>query len=142
MLLFYGMCGFLAMEFDTELMSWLNKRTERSHHDVILVDCFVFMLVKIRKQGNVRLTVDGQFHNRFWKAIDKTYNYQLFHPKKQKQSQVPLFQFYYHVAVKQQLITVDNQQGKISSRGIEFLNQPPPEQLAFLLNHIWSNSVR
>ncbi|MGO4888224.1 hypothetical protein ACJ2A9_10740 [Anaerobacillus sp. MEB173] len=127
----------MAIMIDTELISWLNKQTESSEHNVILVESFVFMLMKIKRQGYVRVMNDGEIHRRFWRALDRTYNYQLFHPKKKRQREVALFQFYYEVAIRAQFIKIENDKAVITEMGEKFLHLPKREQLAFLLNKIW-----
>lgn len=122
-------------ELNAEVVQWLNKKTTSSNNKIVLVEGFCFMLLKIKIQRSVRL-VDGDcFHQRFWKSLDRTLNYDLH--RKKKGVSVSLYEFYYDVSVSEGFVTLENGRAFITDKGIDFLQQPLEEQLSFLLSKMW-----
>lgn len=121
-------------ELNADVVQWLNQKTISSSGRVVLLDGFSFMLSKIKLQGSVRLARGDSFHQRFWKSVDRTLNYNLLRKKKLP---ISLYEFYYKVSVSEELIYLENGLAKITTKGIDFLEKPYEEQLDFLLSKIW-----
>lgn len=122
-------------EINTDVVHWLNQKTKSSNHRVVLLDGFIFMLTKIKLQGSVRLVKENYFHQRFWKSLDKTLNYNLY--RKKKKVTVHLYDFYFAVSVSEGFLLIEDGKAKITNKGFEFLHLSSEEQLSFLLSKIW-----
>lgn len=123
-------------EINLNVVQWLNKKTESSNHRVVLLEGFTYMLIKLKHQKTVRLH-NGFFHQRFWKSLDRTLNYNLYHKQKRKH-QLELYRFYYDVLISEQFINVENEKlATVTEKGFEFLKKPYHEQLDLLLSKIW-----
>ncbi|RXJ03894.1 hypothetical protein DS745_00435 [Anaerobacillus alkaliphilus] len=122
-------------KINTDVIYWLNQKTKTSNHSVVLVDGFCFMLRKLKLQGAVRLVPGNFFHQRFWKSLDRTLNYNLTGNK--KRINVSLYRFYYDVSVSEGLIKLVDGRASLTNEGKLFLTISSEEQLNFLLSKIW-----
>lgn len=127
----------ILAEINTEFVRWLNSKTDLSNQRVVLVDGFCFILKKIKKQSSVRLSKDGNFHQRFWKSVDRTLNYKLLKSKKNNKNLFILYQFSFEVLKKEEFILISDGIAKITDKGKDFLLKEYHEQLDFLLRQIW-----
>lgn len=124
-------------EINTDVVQWLNKKTESSSDRVVLLEGFCYMLRKLKLQGSVRLTDKGMFHQRFWKSLDRTLNYMLYPKRKKNRSTIELYQFYYSVSRASGFIETEKGLAKITEKGVHFLGEPYEQQLDFLLSKLW-----
>lgn len=124
------------MTVRTELFQWLNEQTDLASSQIDLVDGFVFMLRKIKQHGSIRLASNEQIHPRFWRSHDRTFGYHLM-GKKRNQSRAHLYQFYFDVAINDQLLFKEQDRIFITEKGETYLNKKREEQLELLFSHIW-----
>ncbi len=124
-------------EINADVVHWLNKKTVTSNHRVVLLEGFSYMLIKLKRQGTARITEAGLFHQRFWRSLDRTLNYNLYTTHKKKRMPVSLYQFYYAVAIEEQYIEVGEGFAYITEKGKKFLKKSYQQQLDFLLKKIW-----
>ncbi len=129
------MCNVMKTEINTDVIQWLNKKTKSSNHQVVLVDGFCFMLLKLKQQGSVRLVSGNTFHRRFWRSLDRTLNYKL--TRNKRKTNALLYQFYFTISVSEGYIILENDRATLTNEGVLFLAKPTDEQLDFLLSKIW-----
>lgn len=123
-------------EINTDIVQWLNRKTESSNHKVILLEGFIYMLIKLKRQGTARIDDEGLFHQRFWKSLDRTLNYNLYRSYK-KRMPTSLYKFYFTISIQEGFIETTGKSAKITDKGLNFLRKSYYEQLDFLLNKIW-----
>jgi hypothetical protein len=124
-------------EISADVVKWLNKKTLTSNHRIVLLEGFSYMLIKLKRQGTARIYEEGLFHQRFWRSLDRTLNYNLYTTYKKKRMPVALYQFYFTVSFEEGFIEVKDGLAKVTEKGNGFLKKPYQEQLDFLLNKIW-----
>lgn len=129
------MNNLLKPEINADLAHWLNNKTAASNDQVVLLDGFRYTLQKLKHQGTVRITRNGDFHRRFWQSLDRTLKYDLY--RKNKKNSVSLYQFYYRVLKEEGFIYQEGISAKLTEKGLQFLYLSQEKQLNILLNKIW-----
>lgn len=123
-------------ELKAELLSWFNQQMDLSSTQVDIVDGFVFMLRKIRAKHNLCLVKNNELHQRFWKAHNRAFGYQI-RTKNDQHVSKQMQEFYWNIAWQEEFISIKKNQAWLTEKGRTYLKQSKEQQLEQILTHIW-----
>lgn len=104
-----------------------------------IVSDFQVFLALLQETKNTKLTTARNHLPRsFWKELDEKLNWQLFRKPTLNQDQVPLFQFFFYVAVILGLVDDRKQKAEVTSQSSAFLALSEKEQAVVLLDALWN----
>ncbi|GGI46186.1 hypothetical protein GCM10008018_15860 [Paenibacillus marchantiophytorum] len=104
-----------------------------------IVSDFQAFLAMLQTTKNTKLTTARKHLPRsFWKEIDEELNWQLFYKPTLNQDQMPLFQFFFYVAVELGLLDDSKQKASTTHQLSSYLALTEQEQTAVLLDTLWN----